>query len=80
MIYREGNYNQDLSILENIFIDSSFPGYLTLKGITRDYNTDGAAPIIQGTITVFGIPAGFTLQGLSVKANTLNYDLSAKTV
>jgi len=69
MIYLEGNYNQDLSIFEEVFIDSGFPGYLTLKGITRDYGTDGDAPIIQGSIEVYEMPSGFTLQGLRILAD-----------
>ena len=74
MIYLEGDYNKDLLIYENIFIDPSLPGYLTLKGIMRDYGTEGDDPIIQGTVSIQGFTAGFTLQGMTIQADTASID------
>ena len=70
MIYLEGDYNKAQLIFEDIYIDKSLPGILTLKGIMRDYGTEGDPPVVQGTVEIYNMPAGFTLQGISIVADT----------
>lgn len=70
MIYLEGDYNKDLTIFEDIYIDNTLTGFLTLKGIMRDYGTEGDPPVVQGTVEIYNMPAGFTLQGISIVADT----------
>jgi len=70
MIYLEGDYNKDLTIFEDIYIDNTLTGFLTLKGIMRDYGTEGDPPVVQGTVEIYNMPAGFTLQGISILADS----------
>ena len=70
MIYLEGDYNKDLTIFEDIYIDNTLTDFLTLKGIMRDYGTEGDPPVVQGTVEIYNMPAGFTLQGISILADS----------
>jgi hypothetical protein len=65
MIFLEGGnvYN------ENVTIDGTQPGMLTLKGLVIDNSLVTTAPVINGQLTVTGLKSGFTLQGITINAN-----------
>jgi hypothetical protein len=65
MIYLEGGnvYN------ENVVIDGSQPGMLTLKGLVIDASLNPTAPVINGQVNVYGLKSGFALQGITINAN-----------
>jgi len=54
---------------ENVTIDGSQPGMLTLKGLVIDASLDPTAPVINGQVNVFGLKNGFTMQGITVNAD-----------
>ncbi len=65
-IYLEGGY------VHNAFlaIDGAMPGGSTLKGIMWDKTTPGAKPRLDGQTYIYSFNNGFTLQGISMTANS----------
>jgi hypothetical protein len=53
---------------EDVVIDGTQPGMLTLKGLVID-PSGGTAPVINGQVIVSGLISGFTLQGITVNAD-----------
>ena len=65
-IYLEGGY------VHNAFlpIDGAMAGRTTLKGIVWDKTTPGAKPRLDAQVYIYSFNNGFTLQGISMTANS----------
>jgi hypothetical protein len=76
MIYLEGGnvYN------ENVIIDGSQPGMLTLKGLVIDASLNPTVPVINGQVNIFGLKNGFTLQGITINADVADATNTAGAV
>lgn len=65
LLYLEGDH----TYTESVDLDGTVTGFSTLKGIVWD-NKSVDKPVIQGTISIHGFAGGFTLQGISILADS----------